>query len=127
MKEKLVNNEIAKLAFEKGFNHSCENAVYKVVNTGTEIDGDVRTYGGSAVYKFLGFKPSQSILQKWLREAHEIHIVSKPFYDSIHDKTTYVSDVLSKNYPRRINKSPRCDTYEEALEYALEKALNMIE
>lgn len=72
------------------------------------------------------FALTQSLVQKFLREEFEIHIVSRPFYDSIEDKTTYVSDVLAKNYPNKIIKSPRCDTYEEALEYALEKSFKLL-
>lgn len=131
MEEQLILFKTAKLAKEKGFN-------FNVLNCYSENEelGDVechllhnfnnhKTIKGSNTNLYSA--PTQSSLQRWLREIHMIHIVSKPFYDAHEHKTTYVSDIISIKHPNRIIKSPRCDSYEEALEYALEKALNLIE
>ena len=67
--------------------------------------------------------PSQSLLQKWLRDVHNIHIemcfswstVNK-YYFMIYPNTEQPYTYESSNYP----------TYEEALEQALIEALNLI-
>ena len=67
----------------------------------------------------------QTQAQKELREQHSIHMFTKVFYDSLLNKTTYTCDAI--HIPDgKTSRSPRMDTYEEALEYALEEGLKMI-
>ncbi len=99
---------------------SCKNSLFNWLR-----DND-KTYGELAVLSNSVSAPLWQQALKWLREQHMIHIISKPFYDSKEKKTTYVSDVLSIKHPNLYIKSPRLDTYEDALKYALRDALNLI-
>ena len=103
MENPLISIRTARLAYEKGYKKDC----YR--------EHPPRNYG----------KVPQAVLQKWLREEHNIHIVSKPFYDSKFDKTTIVADVIRIN-DGTVRKSPQMDTYERALETSLETALELI-
>jgi len=64
--------------------------------------------------------------QKWLREEHNIHFVIKPFHDCKTKKTTFVADPINI-ITGRTARIARQNTYEEALELGLQKALNLIE
>lgn len=125
MEENYITLETAKLAKEKKCCISCMQYYDETSKDDKQLFWGNVTEDGYYHNSYYT-APSQSLLQKWLREKHEIHIISKPFYDSIEDKTTYVSDILTNKYPNRIIKSPRCKTYEEALEYALQEALNLL-
>ena len=73
------------------------------------------------------FPPTQSLLQKWLREKHNIHIIIKPFYDSKTKKISWAADIIQIGI--QIVKTKRLIiqfTYEEALEIALQEALKLI-
>ena len=68
----------------------------------------------------------EEALQKWLREKYSIHMFTKVFYDSLLNKTTYVCDVVHIPDGRTF-RSPRMDSYELALKYALDKGLELVE
>ena len=113
MKEELISFDVAKLAKEKGFNEP----IKKVYNTLGEVWDAHYSYmkndnvdsGASCT------APTQSLLQKWLREEHEIH----PW---VQQKATYY-------FPRvgPYNKGDNIGmNYEEALEIALLEGLKLI-
>ena len=68
----------------------------------------------------------EEALQKWLREKHNIHMFTKVFHDSLLNKNTYSCDIIHIPDGRTV-RSPRLDSYEEALEYALGKGIEMTE
>ena len=145
MEDTLITFETAKLAKEKGFDvkttHNLANKVeisYKNYGRHDILEND--TYENVTIpaeegvdgthlhNKFVSerfYQPTQSLLQRWLREKHRIYIISKPFHDSLLDKTTYVSDVIRIG-DGKVIKSPKLDTHEESLEYALLEALKLI-
>jgi len=103
MKEAVVSFTTAKLAKEKGFN----------IRTVTNLR-----------------KPTQSLLQKWLREEHNIHVSAFPvfsnrFFPTIRKfyKDKEYDTFLGSPYPPKYSKN----TYEEALECGLQEALKLIE
>ncbi len=138
MEDTLIGFETAKLAKLKGF-------VGKWCTTYYKVDGVV---GYIAYYEYydnneddnpmvfdkvkpLCEAPTQSLLQKYLRDKHNIHIQihTKVFHkDKTHYKLTYWCIGLKLKYnPKEIFKSVEdYDTYEECLEYALQQALNLI-
>ena len=72
-------------------------------------------------------KITLSLLQKWIREEHNIQMIMKPFYDSLSTvKCKFVCDVIEIKGTGRVIKSHQCDTYEEALEEGLVNGLNLI-
>lgn len=138
MQEQIISFETAKLAKEKGFDIP-QFSWYNF--SGVFIKGDnIREYQAvnGKFPTYLAF--SQSLLQKWLREKHDIHIVIQdatntetrkmkyypvlyPFgkqYDSIY------GDLENRNdgyvYLGHVWK----ESYEEALERGLIEALKLI-
>ena len=129
MKEQLVNFETAKLAKEKGFNHikaNCygDNMCYQLPegNLINAVKGNVK----------LGYilAPTQSLLQKWLREVHNIHIYVEPYWKEEDAKNINVKPEYCAWYIHGqidIDEVPEFDkTYEEALEKGLQDALKLI-
>ena len=140
MQEQLITFETAKLAKEKGFNERV-HYFYKV-----KSENDVELYGCTKK-ELVGFKgyvpiyhkvrdyhtnkeklnaklyrcsaPTQSLLAKWLREEHNIHLIA---YKNInidgYDWCFITTDGITN-----INSYK---TYEEAYEIGLQEALKLI-
>ncbi len=74
--------------------------------------------------------PTQSELQRWLRETHNIQMIMQPYYDHYGiPKVTFVCDVICINDGLNDgykHKSKKCNTYEEALEIGLNNGLKLI-
>ena len=132
MTEELIKFETAVLAKEKGFDEQTRNAFDE---NGEEIFCDpcsnsVRLVGlgnrqghkwwnSQEIGKYA--RPTQSLLQRWLREVHNIHItITSISQESWQYHITKVRDSLGKLY------NEDYDDYEEALEDALVGALNLI-
>ncbi len=113
--EQLIKFETAKLAKEKGFNGLCDYSYEGIVLSKTYKSW--RNSDDRTEYAV----PTQSSLQKWLREEHNIHIMIFPSLDL----TEYYVDVISKE-DRTFIDNP-LDTYEEALEIGLFEALELID
>jgi len=121
MKEQLIIFETAKLAKEKGFNVKVEYGVYgpkmklthyltKLTNWNAESKQQKHSQATSV--------PTQSLLQKWLREVHDIDInVNRDSQDMywcmVYNKTKVKGPEFSL-------------VYEEALEKGLQEALKFI-
>ena len=94
----------------------------------TKKNGD-RCFGCSKQQGYLETfsAPTQSVLQKWLREVYDIHIKLEYFTDN-----TWDGILIYQNAPYEWddNTAPvdaeNCKTYEEALEICLQKALKLI-
>ena len=155
MKEELITFETAKLAKEKGFNEYCENAfdVYNNKNISENIkdetaieffDGFVEDLHGYKNYRGTDAKenylyrrdisddmwllrPTQSLLQKWLREVHNVSMLPS-FNDNNADCYYYfIHTNTKKAYSNRIcSLKMDYSTYEEALEKGLQEALKLI-
>lgn len=147
MEEQLISFDTAKLAKSKGFtmfkesfksalvdsrNHDVQRySFYRVIrdemslnlNVGTnssQINGLWESYNDdSFVVQKNYFAPTQSLLQKWLREAHSI-IVEIEFYDYKNWNYTVLNPSIKKQ------SSPEFRVYEQALEEGLQEALMLI-
>lgn len=156
MKEEFITFETAKLAKEKGFNipvleYICIHGVFQCINESTyyeegdgyrclnnlggpilqdynniEIDSD---YAGQGPCFYDGqdrsiySAPTQSLLQRWLREKHKINI---SMISGSNATNLWYSEISTAyKYPIKSDGS-KIFTYEEALEDALIKALNLI-
>lgn len=112
MEEQLISFETAKLAKEKGFDIHCRFYYdEEMLNVYENEDFPYNSWGGSL------FAPTQSLLQKWLREIHNIdivldHAVSTGWYYRV--------------YFKNMNWSTPFKKYEEALEQGLLEALKLI-
>ena len=134
MKEQLVSFETAKLAREKGFNVPCLQA-YRIwrgnlrkydANPLEEIQAELEPYTQYPLPEIVYFTqskehtlaPTQSLLQKWLREEHNIIISIVPTAKL--GKLGYNYSVLYTEYRLKY------DSYEEALEAVLYEELKLM-
>jgi hypothetical protein len=146
MKEQLVNFETAKLAKEKGFDMiDCTNA-YNVFKENLKKSGEglVTTeseeepyYGGVSCIlrtfyqcKNWTLAPTQSLLQKWLREKYNIHCeVLSGKYNGV-KRIRYESCVFSDLYKEEgsdnYDEKDIFDVYEDALTDSIQEALTLI-
>lgn len=132
MDEQLVAFETATLAEEKGFNWGTRyftDGAYIESVLDYEEDYFDQTFIAQHNKEYDGpiyLLPSQSTLQKWLREEHEVHICVRPalkegkrmYWLSIYN---YLKDgsLLASNI--------KCfDSYEQAIEEGLQKVLKVI-
>ena len=140
MEETKVTFETAKLAKEKGFKHNYKNCIYldegkfsfyqnstttDIYALGNNFD-EMHPNAGTIELPLQVDAPTQSLLQKWLREVHKLDV-------SLH------LNQFGYGYMYAINDVTKCKnivelkggpdykwTYEEALEVGLQEALKLI-
>ena len=126
MKEQLITFETAKLAKEKGFENKTPHKLRRdYYNHLGEINGDVTLYIKAYVNKKSTRNletidaPTQSLLQKWLREEHQLYVL--------------INYVNKEQFNWEINMFQHGEygigfrgSYEEALERGLVAALKLI-
>nr|DAJ68420.1 MAG TPA: hypothetical protein [Caudoviricetes sp.] len=122
MTEELVTLETAKLLKEKGFNEYCKNVI--------DIDNilsETLYRTNDNLPKQCFSLPIQSIAQKWLRETKNLHIT---IYNSASGYTYDISKAdmgtVLYCFPEGPNDAGNWNTYEEALEAGIIKALKLI-
>ena len=135
MKDVLISFETAKLAKEKGLTEGmCVDAVYGIGYGIIPEDRKItpHSYLRSSVKDqlHLALAPTQALLQKWLREVHNIHIYIIPDYKSRNNekKIIWIYDLEFLN-PIKEYGSPtkkEYNSFEEALEIGLQEALKLI-
>ena len=136
MQEQLITFKTARLAYKNNFDWSVANCYNENGELGDESDGGLLiNYNGFTKTETsntnLYSAPSQSLLQRWLREKHNIHmyiIADKP-YSFSENKDLDVIWICSLYKPLLIeygNLKEEYKTYEEALEAGLQEALKLI-
>jgi len=78
MEERLISFEIAKLANEKGFNWKTHAFYNNLVNQLDDSDRLMANWNDGETATISA--PTQSLLQKWLRDVHGLDIVIHPEY-----------------------------------------------
>lgn len=136
MIEELVTFQVAKLAKEKGFDWGCNSYFDEVLEVcklnyfsgngnGFAINSKIGTTDLFGMDDAIATAPTQSLLQKWLREVHNIYCQSLVSYadksnvnKKHHYEIAYKQKIISSKgyYP----------TYELALEAGLHEALKLI-
>ncbi len=138
MKDELVGFELALLAKTKGYQRFKDNEEVsgeffwydsnRELNTGYYLNGSGSTFGArmndpkkGAIYSNSCEAPTQSLLQRWLREVHNIHIkISYTGKYFMKYKKGYGSTYI-RSHALQNNK-----THEEALEFGLKTGLEML-
>jgi len=139
MKEELISLETAKLAKEKGFNvitNSHWQRDYGDLENGNYPPLDSFTFYENIPYRVsktvdLVPAPTQSLLQKWLREEHYIHI------DLTFDDNVWNINIGTFSFPdwcaddsfrleEKESQNESIVAYTEALEKGLYEALKII-
>jgi hypothetical protein len=137
MTEEIVKYETAKLARKKGFKILVDDA-YFMANDNGEITLGLSNYD-EPIYGEIK-APTQSLLQKWLREIHNIDVdVVRDSEVHYQDETRWIvkasnwNDIRVKDFPIAQLKFPNTShhtdfkSYEEALEKGLIEGLNFID
>ena len=152
MEDTLITFETAKLAKQKGFKEMCFAAFHKNNRNDGYFESGIisqseyfrfpKMSNGDKIavlqkdYIHTILRPTQSLLQKWIREVHNIEILinrippeavlaSKNNGKNILNNYSYYVWSLNNN-PRIANKGSFKNTYEEALEIGLQEALKLI-
>lgn len=130
MQEQIIGFEVAKLAKNKGFDWEVKTYFdfkkfgIKPVEFFNKIDANNFSYWNSDLNKKVnaGYisAPTQALLQKWLREIYEVHIVIQKVIGNRGTK------IESKSYTFEGTPWKTYPTYEEALEAGLFEALKLI-
>lgn len=139
MKEELVKFETALLAREKGFavetvSHFKHKEDYSIVKSSVGNYQNWNFFRGKP-RRLTTSRPTQSLLQKWLREVHKIHVEVK-FTDNtilnyyevnvLSSKDREFNDEDFTDSAKRIFIEGGYKTYEEALEIGLQETLKLI-
>lgn len=114
MEEQLISFKTAKLAKEKGFDIA---TIHRYDEFGQIVEGMV--FSNREIYA-----PTQSLLQKWLREKHKIHIWTIMTGAEIF--TTHLLHDYWTHVHREKGRIKEFDTHEMALEKGLQIALKLI-
>jgi hypothetical protein len=138
MKEELVTLETALLAKEKGFDWNVVNFYNSnnQISTGPEYMSErdaIHNWNTGGTYptrddEVIASAPTQSLLQKWLRDVHNIGVtVGIDDSGALWGYTIFPIDEEKSSYQGYpfINEIIY-DTYEETLEVGLLEALNLI-
>ncbi len=144
MEEQLISFETAKLAKEKRFDvptlrNYLEDTLddFNIFNNTPFDFNNTKDEGGNIIEEHpFSSAPTQSLLQKWLREKYNIHI--NIYASGVGLYATVVNQII-KTGPGAMDykynqadakgskyKNGNHDTYEEALEAGLQKALKLI-
>lgn len=133
MKEQLVSLKTAKSAKKQGFRERCHYFFNE--GSGWKIQEDYMLRQDKTIEA-----PSQSFLQKWLREEKDILVevtfssrLSRKLYEAAHEKPSlnfswkiYTSIKDPSHFFPEFWTDDTFETYEEALEEGLQKALKMV-
>jgi len=135
MQESYISYKTAQLAKEKGFNWNCfghytSDESLQTIHDYIKYDATLtemyeRNFNSVDWMKEICLAPTQSLLQRWLREVHKIDVVALS-YDNI--PIDYCSHVYlhtpNNNLKKQVlSAKPTC---EEALEDGLKVGLNLI-
>jgi len=71
------------------------------------------------------YAPSQSLLQRWLREKHKITVIAYPSFLGATDNYYYLL-LNNRDFDNIIQQDTQGNTYEEALEAGLAYALSTV-
>ncbi len=121
MKEQLISFKLAKLAKEKGFILDDELDQYRYNKEGILIQWNELDSINA---------PTQSLLQKWIREIHNIFISTDVFNQNFTNKLFYCYNIRILNKDGKVVifkfSANSYNSYEKVLEEALEEALKLI-
>lgn len=128
MKEELIKYNTAKLADEKGFRIGCKYAINEndEVESSDEYTGDpyftheetIEATDNTEVPHYLC--PTQSLLQKWIREEKNVDVFVVPAIKEEH----YEWLINGEGFEMECDEA--FGTYEEALENGLYESLKLI-
>jgi hypothetical protein len=134
MEDELVSFEVAKLAKEKRFNQYCNYAYYEIYkDSEIEIKFSSNETMYSSEWKYFiqesFITPTQSLLQRWLREVHgaKLYCVPSPLSSRVNNWTWMLDAYEEGVWKGRVQSDSIFDTYEQSLEKGLLETLKLIQ
>jgi len=121
MQDQLTSYKTAKLAKEKGFIHKCEYKYASSINLELPVGKATNSLYMPNVREIWD-APTQSLLQKWLRDVHNIH-VNPITYKKVYGRYDCVTVSKKDEY---LLGGRWVLSFEEALEIGLYNALKTI-
>lgn len=122
-----VSLEVAKLLKELGFDWECREYYYNFTTTGWSLSFDDNFVNWNSWSEQYISAPTLEVAQRWLRVVKGIHLYVRPILDEHKYVVTVVVDDLTWGQVNDNNgTSKRFNTYEEAQEAGIKKALELI-
>lgn len=123
--EYYVSYEIAKLLKELGFDWECN---YHYANSNMLCHGFCNN---DPIFKVIMSAPTLSVAQRWLREVKDIYLDIDTHFNSSGVWFSYVINIFDSDakfgiHSNCLGAGHPFNTYEEALEVGIKKALEMI-
>lgn len=128
MKDQLISFAVAEVAKKKDFDEEVSNYFQiGIISEGLQEHGLDKPQKITSMFpnQALWARPTQSLLQKWLREIHDIDITILVDYFP-HNVKRYISVVWEGKENKSYPASAKFSTYENALEEALLQSLMLI-
>ena len=149
MKDELISFETARLAKEKGFKERVIHGYVVKSELSTIKEGSLQNcyhledYGDTTTIDWNNYigrfvtnvsAPTQSLLQRWLRDIHGLHLIIIPMVTmtytfklmSVWRKDFHPDDLVIETPPYKGVDAFDYDDYEKALEAGLQEALKLI-
>jgi hypothetical protein len=124
MQEQRITFNTAKLAKEKEFDVLCEHS-FSEHDSGIQDNNQNGFRNWNKEYKNSYSRPTQTLLQKWLREVYNTHLMVEPYYNE-QKLLVYGFDLITERTEEETIVEKGFKTYEEALEVGLHEALKLI-
>lgn len=133
MTDQIISFDTARLAKQKGFHWPCSDCYevdiepwyHHTVNSPVDYNGASSLMTGKSSRRVFS-APTQSLLQKWLRDRYKIDIEITVWTDPETKEKFYESDLYSDIVEEETESEEDYPSYEEALESALKEALKLI-
>lgn len=131
MKDKLVSTEVANLARQKGFTN-VQTFLKEVVKHYVDSGGNKTNNTYTKVEYVTGeVVPTQSLLQKWLRDVHNIDVHAQPYVMTNSEGDYYIADESYGYFVFKdgtfMTDGTDCLDFESALEEGLREGLQLLQ
>ena len=127
MKDELIKFGTAVLAREKGFNHMKSNCYGDNMCYQLPKGELVNALKGNTVLGYI-LAPTQSLLQKWLREEHNIYLtIGFGSINQLNKVNGYTYSIFHNRNWVSLDHRDEMESYEAASESGLIKALSLID
>lgn len=124
--EQLINFETAKMAKEAGFKEFMTNLCYDDFDGKLDTMPEHRKNWNDEKYRRSIAAP-QSVVQKWLRDKHGIHVISKAYNDEELNQILWEDVTIDfEDYWQEYSTYTFYHSYEESLEAGLQEALKLV-
>jgi len=123
-KQDVSDSHYSRAGGGKTFSFYVNNEFVTAETNSNLIFGLIANYQGIQTHYEYYLAPTQSVLQKWLREVHNLHICEKIGYGKPTWFSFHVQSISDESI--FLDTEDSWSTFEEALEQSLINALNLI-